>query len=121
MRDGSMILMRLSQAESDLIHERAKDGRQTISGYVLKVVLGYVALDENYLAKFTRGVPYFAPMKRPIKVIGPRTTFLVRCSRDESHRIRAAAKRRDATITGYILSALRRTWKVQIKIGRMAR
>ena len=121
MGHRASILINCSQAESDLIHERARIERRSISGYVLNVVLGYVGFEENVLAKSHaahRGIS-LSPWKRPVQVAGPRTTFLVRCSREESERIRAAARRRDLTTSGYVLSDLRRTWKVQTDIGKM--
>ena len=120
MGDRASILINCSRAESDLIHHQARTERRTLSGYVLQVVLGHVHFEENVLAKLQTAhrIPYIAPWKRPAQVAGPRSTFLVRCSREESERIRAAAKRRDVSISGYVLSTLRRTWKVQTDVRK---
>jgi len=39
--------------------------------------------------------------------------LLIRCSAEEARRIRAAAKRRDTTMSGFVLSTLRRAWEVR--------
>jgi uncharacterized protein (DUF1778 family) len=35
-----------------------------------------------------------------------RTAFLIRCSREEAEKIRAAAKRERRTVSGYVLNAV---------------
>ena len=43
---------------------------------------------------------------------GPRTTMLLSCSSEEAHRIREAARRKETTISGVVLHALRLSWVV---------
>lgn len=121
MAQRASILINCSRLESDFIHKQAGNDRRSISGYVLKIVLGYVIFEEDILAKFrpVQRAAGLSPWKRPVQASGPRATFLIRCSEDESRRIRAAAKRRDVSISGYVLSSLRRTWKIQTETGRM--
>lgn len=115
----SAIIVNCSKVESDLIHEQAQIERRTISGYVLKAVLSHAAFEEKHLLNFPEPVRALDAWKRLTPVPGPRTTFLVRCSRIESERIRAGAKRRDITISGYVLNTLRRSWKAQMAAGTM--
>jgi|SRR5579862_546051 len=107
--------MNCSQVEADLIHKQAQAQRRSITGYVLHIVLRHIETDEMV----AKGQPFLAVWKQPPKASGPRTTFLIRCSGEESDRIRAAAERRAITISGYVLYALRHTWKVQMELGLM--
>ena len=44
--------------------------------------------------------------------------MLLHCSIVEASRLRAAAKRRDITISGFVLRTLRRSWNVQEKLSK---
>ena len=119
MSERASIIINCSRVESDLIHQQAQLQRRSISGYVLRIVLASVELDENLLPGLSRLPLHRLAPYEPIRVAGPRTTFLLRCSREESDRIRAAAKRRDITLSLFVLHGLRRTWKVQKEVGRL--
>lgn len=95
--------------------------RRTISSYTLNILMRAVRLDESLIRMRGANVsadPYagvlelyglnVALSRRPP---GPRTTMLIWCSAQESRRIRAAAKRRDATISGFVLHTVRSFWK----------
>jgi hypothetical protein len=75
-----------------------------------------VAFDEGLFAKISM-LPELAPgfASRPP---GRRTTMLLHCSIVEASRLRAAAKRRDITISGFVLRTLRRSWNVQEKLSK---
>jgi uncharacterized protein (DUF1778 family) len=117
MGERASIIINCSQLESDLVHRQARLQRRSISGYVLRIVMASVELDEDMLRDVPR--PARPTWYSSTRVPGPRTTFLLRCPREESDRIRAAAKRRDTTLSGFVLHALRRAWKVQKEIGRI--
>jgi len=88
-----------------MVREGAQRERRSISAYVLNVVLRAVEMQEKYLARIDRLAPFPRyPLQRP------RTCILVRCSREEGSRIRAAAMRRDMTMCSYVLHTLERSW-----------
>lgn len=115
------LLIHCSVDEAAKIRDSALRERRTFSSYTLNILMRAVQLDEN-LARM-RGAnisadPYtevlelyglsVAFSRRPT---GPRTTMLIWCSTQESKRIRGAAKRRDVTISGFVLHTLRSFWK----------
>jgi len=86
---------------------------RTLSGYVLNIVMRTVTFEENLftsLPRFQQTNPLLP--WQPTRSAEPRATMLLRCSTDEATRIRAAAKRRRATISGFVLHTLRRSWLV---------
>jgi hypothetical protein len=99
-----------SKEEARTIRGKAEFQRRTISGYVLKIVLKAIQLDERLYENYRRLAPLnfslFGSKPRP------RTVMLIRCSSQEAARIRSAAKRRDLTISGYVLYCLRASWQV---------
>ena len=102
----TVLFLRCSGGEAMKIHGEAEAERRTVSAYVLSIVLRNLTLEER--APRAALLPWevaHAP--------GSRTAMLLRCSIEESDRIRAAAKRRSVTITGYILRCLRRSWYVR--------
>ncbi len=66
-------------------------------------------MDESLFETHKRLSPWNARQER---CPGPRTTMLIRCTTDEAARIRSAAKRRDTTISGFVLHTLRCSWVV---------
>jgi uncharacterized protein (DUF1778 family) len=50
-----------------------------------------------------------------------RTALLIRCSREEAERIRAAAKRERRTVSGYVLNAVMSRLLSQEKVTLHAR
>lgn len=92
------------------MHQEAQLQRRSTSGYVLRIVMVVVEFEEKLVARFYRQSADVSVWAHPIKAAGARTTFLLRCSEDESKRIRAAAKRRDASLSGYVLRTLGRAW-----------
>jgi uncharacterized protein (DUF1778 family) len=109
MRNRSAVLIACSLKEAQTIRERAAFERRTISAYVLHVVLRNAALDEKLFQEYgkLRSLLDSEFTRRPT---GPRTTMLLRCASQESARIRTAAKRRNMTISGFVLYALRSSW-----------
>jgi len=110
------VLINCSKKEADKIRDHSKLERRTVSGYVLNIVMRAVAFDEGLFAKLSM-LPELAPgfASRPP---GRRTTMLLHCSIVEAGRLRAAAKRRDITISGFVLRTLRRSWNVQEKLSK---
>jgi uncharacterized protein (DUF1778 family) len=111
MPNRSALLIACSVKEAETIRERAASERRTISAYVLHIVMRNAALDEKLFEEYgklqSRVDSEFT--RRPA---GPRTTMLLRCASQESARIRTAAKRRAMTISGFVLYALRCSWRL---------
>lgn len=99
-----------SEDELANIRRRAELEHRTVSGYVLNIVMRAVAFEELVFSRLPVGNP-LAP-KPAMRSAAPRTTMLLRCSTDEALRIRAAVKRRNSTISGFVRHALTRSWNV---------
>jgi len=104
------LLISCSAEEASKIRTRAEHDFRGVSAYVLNIVLRAVELDEKLLGQFHR----LSPLSIPVRVPGQRTAVLVRCSDEQASRIRAAAKRRKATISGFVLHCLIRNWDVGV-------
>ena len=120
MHHRTALLIRCSVEEAAIIREQAKLERRTIGSYVLNIVSRALRFEESlfsnsrYLELHRRF--YGAPTRPP----GPRTAVLVRCSIEEASQIREAAERRSATISGYVLYSLSRSWIVKEKMTAFA-
>lgn len=120
MANRAALLIHCSKSEARTIREQAQSERRTISGYLLNVLMTAIKLDENYARMRALGVsevPYAHLLEHyglnlmPTgKGPGPRTSILLWCAKPEARRIRLAAKRREITITGFIVHTLRCTW-----------
>jgi uncharacterized protein (DUF1778 family) len=113
MSDRTALLINCSQEELRRMRDFAELEHRTLSGYVLNIVMRTVAFEENLFTS----LPGFQKSNAVLtwqatRPAGPRATMLLRCSTDEATRIRAAAKRRRATMSGFVLHALRRSWLV---------
>src|ERR1700758_1966858 len=109
MASRAALLINCSSEEALIIRERAKVEHRGISGYLLNIVMRSVDFEETLMAKAGR----FYALNRglfasPVRPPGPRTTMLLRCSTGEAGRIRRVAKRRDITISGFVLHCLKR-------------
>jgi hypothetical protein len=112
MSDRTALLIPCSQEEADTIRGEAKRQHRGVSGYILHILIRAVEFEEILVAKGHRVQALNRTLSRtPIRTIGPRTTILLRCSTEESQRIRRAARMRDTTISGFVLQSLRRSWK----------
>jgi uncharacterized protein (DUF1778 family) len=113
MSDRTALLINCSQEELCHVRDFAELEHRTLSGYVLNIVMRAVAFEEKLftsLPKLHEANPLLGwQLARPA---GRRTTMLLRCSTAEATRIRAAAKRRRVTISGFVLHALRRSWMI---------
>ncbi len=120
MADRSALLICCSKKEAQELRRRAMLDRRNMSGYVLFIVLEYIAFDERLLSLLERVQPLHK-FRKHIPIVrpgGPRTAILVRCSKEEANQIRTAAKRRGTTISAFVLNALRRAWEMQDRIAK---
>jgi uncharacterized protein (DUF1778 family) len=93
-----------------MIRQRAEVQRRGISGYMLNIVMRAADFQERMMA---RGITMRMLSRTAIRIPGPRTAILLRCSTEESERIHRVAKARDTTISGFVLDSLRRSWDVE--------
>ena len=116
------LLINCSKDEASKIREQAARQRRSISGYVFNIVMRAVAFEEDFLhmrAVRANQSPFARHLSRyqfepwlSARPPGPRTTMLLWCSKDEAKRIRDAVKRRNTTISGFVLHTLRSSWKI---------
>ena len=107
------LLICCSKQEATKTRDYAKAERRTISSYILNIVLRALDVEEILTAKGLRlGA---APARLTTSSSCPRTAILLRCSKREANRIRAAAERRGATINGIVLHSLRRSWELKTR------
>jgi uncharacterized protein (DUF1778 family) len=114
VNDRAAILISCLKEEANQIRDRANQQRRSVSSYVLHTVMRSVEFEEKlaytllaYQAAMKLAPPRFTNLSR-----GPRTTVMLRCSQEESRRIRTAAARRGTTISAFIRSCLWRAWSV---------
>lgn len=115
------LLIRCTQEEADTLRTQAWTDFRTVSSYVLYVLHRALAVEDNLFARLT---PYrYAFLNRvqartATRAPGPRTAVLVRCSVDEAARIRLAARRRELSISGFVLQILHRFWDASATIAK---
>lgn len=100
------IIVSCSRIEADQVRLQSRQERRTMSGYVLNVVMRFVAIEEMAQPAVRANYWY----TRPRRELGPRTTFLVRCNLREAIRIKSAASIRRWTVSAYVLHALQKSW-----------
>jgi hypothetical protein len=106
MAGRSTILISCTREEAEQMHAQARAQSRTLSATVLKVVLRGLEFDDRMFEEFRRA--RLLPPAPPGR--GPKTVVHLRCSSREANWIRAGARRRGATISGYILYFLRSAW-----------
>lgn len=119
--DRAVLLLNCALSEATGIRAAAERQRQTISGYVLNIVMRAIRFDDGLTRLRELGVEARISIygidlyglkgisKRPP---GPRTRMLLSCSKDDARLIREAAKRRETPTSRLVLHALRRSWMV---------
>ena len=112
MPNRSALFINLSLADARTIRGRAKLDHRNVSAYVLHILMRAVATDETSFSRLSRlqGLPtkVLTPMPQ-----SPQTTVLLRCSTEEAQRIRVAARRRETTISGFVLHFLQSSWTAE--------
>lgn len=109
----TVLLIHCSKQHATTIRKQAKVERRTISGYVLNVVMRQVDFEEILVARVARLRALNGTLSESVTFeTGPRTTMLLACARRDAKRIRRAARLREVTISGFVLGALNRSWKL---------
>jgi uncharacterized protein (DUF1778 family) len=124
MTGRTALLINCSVQEASEIRARAELQRRTVSGYVLNIAMRSVGYDEQLFTRFERLSSFGGRWRRRFPIEKPRTTMHLHCSKEEATRIRDSAKRRDTTISGFILHCLHRSWELSdglpTKTGRFS-
>jgi uncharacterized protein (DUF1778 family) len=117
MGNRTALLIRCSADEAAAIRDRAQRDRRTVSAYILTRLAPALHVEEMLFARLSRFREFNqAAARTPLRPPGPRSAILLRCSVEEAKQIRVAAERRQTTISGFVLHALRRSWKVTEEI-----
>ena len=106
MTDRTALIISCSREQAVTIHQRAASERRTVSAFVLRILMRWLDLEERLARQQERPLTAY----HPVRPSGKRTTMLIRCSKDEAHRIRAGAKRRCTTISWFVLHTLALAW-----------
>ena len=115
MTHRTALIISCSREQAAAIHERAELERRTVSAYVLRILMRWLDLEERLVGiQQDSGRPLTA--YHPVRPPGPRTTMLLRCSKEEAHRIRAGAKRRATTISWFVLHSLALCWSAEDRV-----
>ena len=113
MGNRTALLIRCSADEAAAIRDRAERDRRTISAYILTRLVAALRVEEMLFARLSRFREFNQAVARTsLHPPGPRSAILLRCSVEEAKQIRVAAGRRQTTISGFVLHALRRSWRV---------
>ena len=112
MAARAALLIHCSRDEAGAVRARAKLERRGLSGYILNIVMRAVDFEERILSK-NGGLYAFGSTGTLARPPGPRTALLLRCSTEESERIRRAAKTTDSTISGFVVYSLKLSWAAE--------
>ena len=113
MSDRDAILIGCLKEDATQIRERAKLDRRNVSSYALSIVMRCVEFEERLFQKLSRFDELNrAIARRAILRTGPKTTLMIRCSKEDAKRIRTAAGRRQMSISAFVRQCLRRSWSV---------
>src|SRR5437667_12097667 len=105
MSDRAALIISCSRQQAATIHQRAELERRTVSGYVLRILMRWLDLEERLAVIQQEGDPPLTALQ-PVRPSGKRTTMLLRCSKEEAHRSRAGATRRCTTTSASVIHAL---------------
>jgi uncharacterized protein (DUF1778 family) len=117
MSGRAQLLLRCSVEDAREVRRRAEMEFRTISAYVLRTVLRAAEVERSITAAFPehRRIVWRKQLHAKGK---PRTTMLLRCSRGQAEQVRAAARRRQTSISDYVFLALRRSWRVGDELSK---
>jgi len=112
MTDRTALIISCSREQAAIVHQRADLERRTVSGYVLRILMRSMDVEDRVvLIQQDSGRP-LTPYQ-PVRLPGPRTKILLRCSKAEAQRIREGAKRRRTTISWFVLYTLSFSWSAE--------
>ena len=115
MTQRTALLIRCKPEDAAQIHHYAAMERRPVSGYVLNVLDRILKVEDALWQKLGRmhfqALNRMPPRSRARRgATTPKTTILIRCSREEARRIRTAAERRETTISAFVTASLQRFW-----------
>jgi len=115
----SSLLINCSLKEAKEIRKGAGFQRRTVSGYVLHIVMRSVKVTEEIASALETQPSSIMRSGMRGDLIRPRTTLHVYCTADEAKGIRRAARRRQSSISGFVLACLHRHWIAEEELARM--
>ena len=108
------IIVSCSKHEAELVRQESARERRSMSGHVLNIVTRWLSVEERVRAERRLKLHFPEYTREP----GPRTTFLLRCSREEAAPIKSAAGIREWTTSAFIIHVLRQSWMASHLISR---
>ena len=115
MNGRTALIVSCSQEVAARIHQRAASQRRTVSGYVLRILMKWLELEERLVVRQQEGRRPLT-LYHPVRPSGKSTTMLLRCSKEEAQRIRAGAKRRCTTISWFVIQTLALSWSADDRV-----
>jgi uncharacterized protein (DUF1778 family) len=115
MGDRTALIISCSQEQAARIHQRAAFERRTVSGYVLRILMRWLDLEDRLVVRQEEGGRPLTAY-HPVRPSSKRTTMLIRCSKEEAQRIRAGAKRRYTTISWFVIQSLALSWSADDRV-----
>lgn len=107
--------VRCSQEDAKRIRKEAASEHRSLSGYLLHV------LDFNFSIEDKVPVPAITLQRQSIKIYPDkslRTAVHLRCTAEQAARIHKYAKRRELSLSDFVVFALRRLWKASDRLQR---
>ena len=120
----SAFLVRCTVEDASKARSAARSEDRTVSGYVLHILRATWPLqdklrdDSMYLQDLNLSDVRTADSRMNSGPQSQQSALLVRCSTDEAKRVRLSARGRGLTLSAYVVSALRRHWRIQEKLKR---
>jgi uncharacterized protein (DUF1778 family) len=112
--DRSVLIIRCSRADADVIRAQARLEHRTVSGYLLHVLDRSLWVDATVFDAVSHLVQTPVSLARA----GNRTAICLRCSAEEATRIRVGAKRRRMSISNFVIFCLHRRWQATESLGQ---
>ncbi|MGB9468724.1 MAG: hypothetical protein WBQ59_05185 [Candidatus Acidiferrum sp.] len=114
MANRTALLISCSRQDAEMIRARARREHHSVSGYMLHILVRAVRFEELIFSQVNRLARLNGrASQRFVPALEIKTKILLRCSAEEAERIRTAAKRRDASISKFVMHCLSRSWNVE--------
>ena len=108
------LTLRCSWQDASTLRAEALSEHRSISGCVLNILERQLSMQEQFVRGLSES--FIQAKAREFRLLhreGNRTRMLLRCSEEEAERIRAMARRREMSISEFIVFCLRRHWEAR--------
>jgi hypothetical protein len=113
------LLIRCSKEEAARLRGQARAEHRSVSGCLLNVLERSLRIEEKYAVGYRAQSGATAPaLAKVSRFADSRAELFLRCSQSEAERIRGAAKRRNMSISRFVIFCLQRHWKAMQEILR---